>query len=375
MRIIELAGVGPVPFAGMLLSDMGADILLVERMTQTRQRLPDHRYRLLNRNRRSLRVDLKDPRAVELILGLTQRADGFMEGYRPGVVERLGLGPDPCLARNPRLVFGRMTGWGQQGPMSTRAGFDLNYLSLTGALGALGERDRCPPPPLLMVGDFGGGATILALGMVAALFEARRSGLGQVVDAAIVDGVHNLMAYVHGGRAGGTWVNRREANVVDGGDFRYGTYLCADGRYVAVAVPVEPYFSRVLEVLDLDLEELAIGDPDDRTMWPAYRTVFARAFLAHTRDEWATVFDSDQHCVTPVLDIDEVAAHPHNVSRGAFVQVDGVEHPAPAPRFSRTPSAVASAPPRPGEGGLVALRQWGVPTDEIAALYDAGVIT
>ena len=374
LKIIELFGVGPVPFAGMLLSDMGADVLLVDRMTEPDLRLPEHRYRLLYRNRRSVRVDLKNPAAVDLLLRLVEGADGLMEGFRPGVAERLGLGPVECIARNPRLAYGRMTGWGQDGPLSQRAGFDLNYLALTGALASIGDADRPPPPPLLMVGDFGGGGAFLAMGMIAAFFESGRSGQGQVVDAAVVDGVHNLMAYVYGGLAGGTWVNGRQSNIVDGGDFRYATYECADRRHVAVAAPLEAFLAPLTEALGLDLAELDLGDSDDPGNWPAYRRVLADIFATRTRDEWMSVFDSDRHCVTPVLDLHEAPRHPHNVHRQAFVDVDGVAHPAPAPRFSRTPSTISGPPPEPGAGGRAVLADWGLDAGEIADLLDSGVI-
>jgi alpha-methylacyl-CoA racemase len=301
-------------------------------------------------------------------------ADGLMEGFRPGVVERLGLSPSACLGRNPRLVYARMTGWGQDGPMSKRAGFDLNYLSLTGALGAIGFHDQPPPPPLLMVGDFGGGGAFMAMGMIAAFFEAGRSGKGQVVDASVIDGVHNLMAYVHGGMAGGTWINQRQQNIVDGGDFRYGTYCCADGGYIAVAAPLEPFLTSLTAALGLDLDELGLGDPDDRSGWPAYRRAFADIFATRTRDEWVEIFDSDHHCVTPVLDLNEAPRHAHNIFRQSFVDLDGVAHPAPAPRFSRTPSAISGPPPSPGSGGVDALEEWGVPAAEIAELRLAGAI-
>ena len=374
VRIVELWGAGPAPFAGMLLSDMGADVLLVDRLTEGDLRLPAHRYRLTYRNRRSLRVDLKNPAAVDLLLGVLEHADGFIEGFRPGVVERLGLGPEACLARNPRLVYGRATGWGQTGPWAQRAGFDLNYLALTGALAAIGAADSPPPPPLLLVGDFGGGGPFLAMGMVAALFEARQSGQGQVVDAAIVDGVHAMMAYVHGGLDGETWVNRRESNIVDGGDFRYRTYACADGLHLAVAAPLRAFLDALTETLGLDLAALHLGPVEDPATWPVYRDLLAQVFATRPRDEWMTVFDSDQHCVTPVLDPMEARSHVHNAARGAFVDLDGVAHPAPAPRFSRTPSRITGPPPEPGAGGVDAVVSWGADEEAVRALLASGAI-
>src|SRR5215831_12747940 len=243
LKIVELFCIGPGPFAGMLLSDMGADVVLVDHPDEPNLGYPDHPYRFLYRNRRSVRVDLKTPEGREAVLSLVDRADGLIEGFRPGVAERLGLGPDACLARNPKLVYGRMTGYGQTGPLSNRAGFDINYLSLTGALWAIGEADRPPVPPLILAGDFGGGGAFLALGMVAALWEAARSGQGQVVDAAIVDGALNLMAYVYGNLQGGTWAAERQANLVDGGDWRYAVYRCRDDRFVSLAI-LQPKFLR-----------------------------------------------------------------------------------------------------------------------------------
>ncbi len=365
LRIVELFCIGPGPFAGMLLSDMGADVVLVDRPDEPDLGYPDHPYRFLYRNRRSVRVDLKTPEGVEAVLSLVERADGLVEGFRPGVAERLGLGPDVCLARNPKLVYGRMTGYGQTGPLANRAGFDLNYLSLTGALWAIGEADRPPVPPLILAGDFGGGGAFLALGMVAALWEAARSGQGQVVDAAIVDGAMNLMAYVYGNLQGGTWAHERQANLIDGGDWRYAVYRCADERFVSLAL-LQGKFLRTFLTKAKVAVPAELGDPNDRTNWPALRSWMAGVIAARPRHEWVALFDGDDDCVQPVLDLHEAPAHPHHIARDSFVDVDGTTQPAPAPRFSRTPSQVVRRSPYPGEGGAEALRDWGLGDDEIA---------
>ncbi|MFV0259162.1 MAG: CaiB/BaiF CoA transferase family protein [Acidimicrobiales bacterium] len=373
LKIVELFCIGPGPYAGMLLSDMGADVILVDREVEQNLGYPDHRYRFLYRNRRSVRADLKSPDGVEAVLGLIERADAVIEGFRPGVAERLGLGPEVCLARNPKLVYGRMTGYGQSGPLAGRAGYDANFISLTGALWAIGEADRPPVPPLILAGDLGGGGAVLALGMVSALWEAARSGRGQVVDAAIVDGALNLMAYVYGNLQGGTWNHQRQANLVDGGDWRYGVHRCADDRFLSVAL-LQPKFVRTfLAKAGVTLPK-HLGDPDALAAWPAYRAWMADLIATRTRDEWVALFDGDDDCVQPVLDLLEAPTHPHLQARRSFVEVDGTTQPAPAPRFDRTPSEITRAGPRPGEGGEAALRDWGLDDDEMAYFLrrDAG---
>jgi len=279
------------------------------------------------------------------------------------VAERLGLGPDQCLARNPKLVYGRMTGYGQSGPLSNRAGFDLNYISLTGALWAIGEADRPPVPPLILAGDFGGGGAFLALGMVSAMWEAARSGQGQVVDAAIVDGALNLMAYVYGNLHGGTWTPQRQSNLVDGGDWRYAVYRTADERFVSLAVIQPKFLRRFLTKAGVTAPE---GDYNDAANWPRYRAWMAELIATRTRDQWVDLFDEDDDCVQPVLDLHEAPTHPHLQERQSFVDVDGTKQPAPAPRFSRTPSEVARRSRYPGEGGEQLLREWGLSETEIA---------
>ena len=367
LRIVELFCIGPGPFAGMLLSDMGADVILVDRVDEPDLGYPDHPYRFLYRNRRSVKADLKTPEGRDAVLRLVEKADGLIEGFRPGVAERLGLGPDDCLARNPKLVYGRMTGYGQTGPLADRAGFDLNYLSLTGALWSIGEADRPPVPPLILAGDFGGGGAFLALGMVAALLEAQRSQQGQVVDAAIVDGALNLMAYVYGNLQGGTWAHERQSNLVDGGDWRYGAYRCADDRFVSLALIQRKFVRSFLDKAAVEIPA-ELGDPDERANWPALRTWMAELVATRTRDDWVALFDGNDDCVQPVLDLNEAPAHPHNRERGSFVEVDGTTQPAPAPRFSRTPSTISRRSPHPGEGGLDALREWGFGEDDLPGL-------
>lgn len=367
VKIVELFCIGPGPFAGMLLSDMGADVVLVDRPVEPDLGYPDHPHRFLYRNRRSVMADLKSPDGREAVLRLVEQAAGVIEGFRPGVAERLGLGPDDCLARNPSLVYGRMTGYGQDGPLANRAGFDLNYLSLTGALWAIGEADRPPVPPLILAGDFGGGGAFLALGMVAALFEAQRSGEGQVVDAAIVDGALNLMAYVYGNLEGGTWTHERQANLVDGGDWRYGVHRCAAGGFVSIALLQPKFLENFLTKAGVELPP-ELRPSGDRANWPALRAWMAGVLATRTRDEWVALFDGDDDCVQPVLDLAEAPDHPHHRARDAFVDVDGMTQPAPAPRFGRTPSSVTRRSPYPGEGGADALRDWGLDAGDLPGL-------
>ncbi len=322
IRVVEFAGIGPAPFCGMMLADMGADVVRL-----TRHGARDSKFDVLHRSRPALAVDLKSSEGRATAWSHIEHADALIEGFRPGVMERLGLGPDACFARNPRLVYGRMTGWGQDGPLRDTAGHDIDYIALTGALHAVGRADRNPSPPLNLVGDFGGGGMMLAFGVVCGILEARQSGRGQVVDAAMTDGSALLMSMMYGMHAAGTWSNQREANLVDGGKHFYDTYECADGKWIAVGA-IEPHFFAVL------LEKLGLASAD--------RARLAALFKTKSRDEWATHFADSDACVAPVLDLDEAPRHPHNVARGTFVEVDGVIQPAPAPRFSRTPGAVRS---------------------------------
>jgi alpha-methylacyl-CoA racemase len=346
LRVVEVAGIGPGPHACMLLADLGADVVRVERVTTAalvpgRSDVPDATLR----GRRVVRVDLKDPDVREQVLRLIEHADVLVEGFRPGVAERMGLGPDVCAARNPRLVYARMTGWGQDGPLAQSAGHDLNYISLTGVLDNVGRPGERPVPPLNMVGDYGGGSMFLVLGILAALWERHRSGVGQVVDAAMVDGASVLAQIMWSMRGSGLWSTGRGGNLVDGSHPFYDTYTCADGRYVAVGAIEPQFFAELVRILDLDPGELP--GQWDRERWGELRAAFESAFKQRSRDEWAQLFFGTDACVTPVLTADEALQHPHLVARGTYTTIDGVDQPAPAPRFSRTPPPVPSGPPAP----------------------------
>jgi len=371
VKIIEMAGVGPAPFAGMLLADMGADVVRIDRKPTAKGDAFDAIAdgACLDRGRRSIALDLKKPEAVAAALELVAGADALIEGFRPGVMERLGLGPDVCLARNPRLVFGRVTGWGQDGPLAGAAGHDIDYIALTGALYAIGPEDA-PTPPLNLLGDFGGGAMFLAFGVACALVEARGSGRGQVVDAAMTDGVGLLMAMTYKLKAGGFWRGERQANVLDGGAPFYGVYRCADGKWVAVGALEPQFFAALLD--RLGLEAGAFVDRWDPRAWPAMRTRLEAIFAQRPRDEWAALFADSDACVAPVLDMDEAPRHPHAVARCAFVDVDGAPQPAPAPRLSRTPPQIGRPPARRGEHGEEILRERGFSAAQIDALKRVG---
>jgi alpha-methylacyl-CoA racemase len=357
LRVVELGSIGPGPHAAMLLGDLGADVVRVDRPSGPdpfEGPVPDQ----LMRNRRSLCLDLKDVGDRDLALRLIDRADVLIEGYRPGVVERLGLGPDECLARNERLVYGRMTGWGQQGPWASRAGHDINYISLTGVLHAIGREGQNPVPPLNLVGDFGGGSMFLLVGILSALLERERSGRGQVVDAAMIDGTSVLAQIIWAMRSSGTWSDERATNLLDTGRPFYDTYACADGRFMAVGA-IEPQFYALL-LQGLGLAEDELPEQLDRSGWPVVKRRFAEVFATRSRDEWAEVFAGTDACATPVLTFDEAAAHPQLASRSTFVSVDGIDQPAPAPRFSRTPTGTPTPPPRLGAHQESVLVDWGV---------------
>lgn len=356
LRVLEFAGLGPTPFAGMLLADLGADILRVDRKGGPETfPVPNSP---LDRGRRSLLLDLKKAESVALCLRIIEKADVLIEGFRPGVMERLGLGPDIAMDRNPRLIYGRMTGWGQDGPLARTAGHDLTYLALTGALAAIGPPDLPPSPPLQLIGDMGGGGAFLVIGILAALQERHRSGKGQIVDAAILDGVAAQLALVLGLRGGGLWPNPRGGNFLDGGAPFYRTYRCSDGKFVAVGA-IEPKFFRAL-IQGLQVESaITLFQQYDRACWPKLHLEFERIFATKTRDEWAALFENTDACVAPVLDWDQAADHPHNAARCTFIKTDGTVLPSPAPRFSRSATPV---PPNAavGEGGEEALKEWGV---------------
>ncbi|KTT24823.1 CaiB/BaiF CoA transferase family protein [Pseudacidovorax intermedius] len=373
LTVIELAGIGPGPFACMLLADMGARVIRIDRPPTPARSDLDALMRndsVVDRGRQSLALDMKDPRAVEAVLRLVAQADLLVEGYRPGVAERLGLGPAVCHARNPRLVYGRMTGWGQTGPLAQTAGHDINYVALSGALHAIGTGPQ-PLPPLNLVGDYGGGGMLLALGLLAAHAQVQASGQGQVVDAAMTDGAALLMAAIYGMKAKGFWQDARQSNFLDGAAHFYGTYECSDGRHVAIGA-IEPAFYRQL------LELCGIDDPAferqwERGEWASLREKLAAVVRTRTRDEWCAVFDGSDACVAPVLSMEEVAAHPHNAARQTFVAPDGVLQPAPAPRFDRTPSVLPGVAPRAGADTEALLTQAGYSASEVAALLAARI--
>ncbi|GAA5210909.1 CaiB/BaiF CoA transferase family protein [Streptomyces thinghirensis] len=352
LRVVELAGIGPGPHAAMVLADLGADVIRVERPGD---RTDVERDQVL-RGRRVIAADLKDPASRDAVLALVEYADVLVEGFRPGVAERIGLGPDDCLVRNPLLVYARMTGWGRDGPLAARAGHDINYLSLTGGLHAIGRKGSRPVPPLNLVGDFGGGSMFLVTGVLAALWERQRSGSGQIVDAAMVDGIGALLQLTWSLRGSGRWSDERGVNLIDGGAPFYDTYECADGRYVAVGAIEPQFYAQLLEGLELADQELP--DRDDPDNWPLLSKRFAAAFASRTRDEWSAVFAGTDACVTPVLRFDEVAAHPHAASRGAVIELDGVAQAAPAPRFSRTAPGLPDAPPAELVDPGSVLTQW-----------------
>lgn len=366
LTVVELAGLAPAPFGCMVLADLGASVVRVDRVGGATE-VP-----LLGRGRRSIGVDLRRPEGVELVLRLVAESDVLVEGFRPGVTERLGLGPAQCLARNPRLVYGRMTGWGQDGPLADRAGHDINYIAVAGALEPIG-RDGAPPTvPLNLVGDFGGGGLLLAVGVLAALYERDRSGRGQVVDAAMVDGAALLTTFLHGMASVGAWPGRRGTNLLDGGAPFYDVYEAADGRFVSVGALEEKFYAELLDVLGL--ADAGLPPRHDPANWPELRARIAAAVATRTRDEWAALAEGTDACLAPVLAPGEAPGHGHNAERGMFVEVAGVAQPAPAPRFDRTPAAAPGPPPAVGEHTVDVLAGLGLGEDEIAALRRSGVI-
>jgi alpha-methylacyl-CoA racemase len=367
LTIVELAGIGPGPMCSMMLGDMGADVIRVDRTkSHVMDRLADPKYAVHNRSRRSVSVDLQKKEGVDVVLRLIEKADGLTEPFRPGVAERLGLGPDVCLGRNSKLVYGRMTGWGQEGPLAKAAGHDINYIALTGALHAIGSPSR-PAIPLNLVGDFGGGSTYLVIGLLAGLLQARASGRGQVVDAAITDGTASLMAMIYGLHAAGAWSDQRSSNLLDGGMPWYDIYETKDGQHVAVGALEEPFYLALLEGLGIAPEDA----PRTPQNIPALRERFSAVFATRTRDEWAAIFEGTDACVAPILSMTEAPKHPHNVARQTFIERDGVVQPGPAPRFSATPSVVAGPAAAAGAHTREALSEWGV--RDVDRLIAAGV--
>ncbi len=374
-RIIELAGIGPGPFAAMMLADMGAEVVRVERANAVRGPAPDTpHFDVLLRGRRNIAIDLKQPDGVATLLDLVTSADGLIEGFRPGVMERLGIGPEACLQRNPRLVFGRMTGWGQSGVLADAAGHDINYISLAGALAHFGRQGQAPVPPLNMVGDFGGGGMLLAFGVVCALLEAQRSGNGQVVDAAMVDGAAVLMSMFWSFRSIGLFdESQRGTNLLDTGAHFYDVYECSDGRYVSIGSIEPQFYAELMRLTGLE------GDPEfarqmDKSAWPHLKQRLTEVFATKTCDEWCELMEATDVCFAPVLTMTEAAQHPHNVERGTFVDVAGTVQPAPAPRFSRTAAEIAMAPAHPGQHSVEILRDWGIDAARIDALIASGAV-
>lgn len=373
VKIIELAGIGPGPFCAMMLADMGADVIRVDRADRATGGDPAAPPAdLLNRGRRSIAVDLKSADGVEAVLSLLESADALIEGFRPGVMERLGLGPDIALARNPRLVYGRMTGWGQDGPYAPTAGHDINYIALAGALEPIGRRGQGPVPPLNLVGDFGGGGMLLAYGLVCGILSARSTGEGQVIDAAMVDGAAVLMTMFHAFRAMGMWNEERGTNLLDTGAHFYDVYETADGKYVSIGSIEPQFYAELLRLTGLEGEELPWQH--DRSEWPALKERFAGIFKTKTRDEWCEIMEGTDVCFAPVLSLAEAPEHPHNGHRGTFVEVAGVVQPAPAPRFSATPAPPPKPPAHAGQHTDEVLEEWGFDPDRIAKLREAGAI-
>lgn len=372
VKVVEFAGIGPGPFCCMLLADLGAEVIRIDRADRVGKDAMEPRFNTLLRNRKNIALDLKSRDGRETALRLCEQSDILIEGFRPGVMERLGLGPDDVWARNARLVFGRMTGWGQDGPMAHTAGHDINYIALSGALHSIGTKDGGPVPPLNLVGDFGGGALYLAMGVLAAYIECQKSGKGQVVDASMVEGAASLMSSAYGVLAQGSWKEERQSNRLDGGAHFYGTYETRDGEHMGVG-PIEPqFYAMFLDKLGID--STTLPDQMDRAQWPSLRQRIAETFKTKTRDEWSEIFDGSDACVAPVLRMSEAVRHPHNVARGSFIELEGVRQPGSAPKFSRTPAAAPQRCAYAGEQTREVLESFGFSSDEITALANAGAI-
>ncbi|WP_454624680.1 CaiB/BaiF CoA transferase family protein [Bradyrhizobium cenepequi] len=372
IKIVELAGIGPAPFCGMLLSDLGADVIRIDRQQQSDLGLAvASEFDFTSRGRRSVTADLKSKTGIEAILKLVERADALIEGFRPGVIERLGLGPEVLLARNPRLVIGRVTGWGQTGPLAQAAGHDINYIAITGALACIGRDAERPVVPLNLVGDYGGGAVYLAFGIVSALLHASKSGKGQVVDAAMIDGATSLMTLFYGRYAAGLWKSGRASNELDGGAPWYDTYRTKDKRYVAIGAIEPKFFQELLARLGIEAADWPY--PDDPACWADLRRCLETAFAQRTRDEWDALLQGSDACYAPILDLAEAPLHPHNLARQAFVDVGGINQPNIAPRFSLTPGEIKRPAPQPGQGGNQALKSWGFTDSDIGEMRRLGI--
>lgn len=371
LKVVEMAGIGPVPFCSMQLADMGADVLRVDRTAASGFGI-ETKFNILNRSRRSVAVDLKSPGGAEVVLKLIENADCLLEGYRPGVMERLGLGPEVCMTRNARLVYGRMTGWGQQGPMAQAAGHDINFISLSGVLHTIGTKDSGPVPPLNLTGDFGGGSMFLAFGVMAALWEAQRSGKGQVVDVSMVEGSACLMSAIYGLKASGYWQEVRGTNILDTGAPFYNAYETKDGKHVSIGSIEPKFYEELMEKSGLG--KMRLPAQQSRDKWDEMTEVFREVFKQKTRDEWCGIMEGSDICFAPILSMEEAPRHPQNVARGSFVEVDGVVQPAPAPRFSRTKAEVQRPPAKLGQHTVEGLKDWGIPEAEINRLREAGVV-
>ncbi len=374
MKIVELAGIGPVPFCSTLLADMGAQVIRVDRTAPSGLGISGKNpaFDVLGRGRKSISVDLKNPDGVDAVLRLVESADALVEGFRPGVAERLGLGPDVCLARNEKLVYGRMTGWGQDGPISHAAGHDINYIALSGVLYSVGNKDSGPIPPLNLTGDFGGGAMFLAFGVMAALWEAQRSGKGQVVDTSMLEGSAYLMLPIYGMHGSGFWTDERGTNILDTGAPFYGTYECSDGNWISIGSIEPKFYAELMEKSGMD--KMNLPAQMDRDSWPGMIDTYREVFKTKSRDEWCEIMEGSDICFAPVLSMTEAPHHAQNVARDSFVEVAGVPQPGPAPKFSRTQAGVQGPPPSLGENTQEGLAEWGFSADEIATLLASGAV-
>ncbi|MFC1885977.1 CaiB/BaiF CoA transferase family protein [Thermodesulfobacteriota bacterium] len=372
-KVLEMFGIGPVPFCATMLSDMGADVLSVDRTLPSGLGVQvPKKFGILYRGRRSVAVDLKSEKGVEAVLRLVEQADAFLDPWRPGVAERLSIGPDVCLKRNPKLVYGRMTGWGQDGPLSQAAGHDINYIALSGALHSIGEKGRKPIPPLNLVGDYGGGGVYLVIGVLCGMLEAKNSGKGQVVDVSMVEGAASLMTAAYAGLASGLVKDERGMNIIDGGSHFYNTYETADGKYISVGAIEAKFYEELVELMGLS--DKGLPDQWDRDKWPELIDRFAEVFKTKTRDEWCEIMEGSDACFGPVLSLTEAPNHPHNKARNSFVEIDGIVQPAPAPKFSRTEPKIQGPPAKPGQHTEVALADWGFDKTEIDELKKEGVV-
>lgn len=373
VRVLEFAGIGPAPFAAMMLSDMGADVLCVERVDQVQDRHGAQAHKEpIHRGRRSICVNLKKPEAVDIVLKLASETDVLIEGFRPGVMERLGLGPDICLRYNPGLIFGRATGWGQEGPLAYAAGHDINYIALAGVLDAIGRAGQAPVPPLNLVGDFGGGGMLLAFGVVCALLARGSSGRGQVIDAAMIDGAALLMTWIHGYKAMGLWNNERGTNLLDSGAHFYDVYACHDGKFISVGAIEPKFYTQLLNSLGLEPE--SFPPQMDRTSWPAMKENLAKIFLSKSQAEWCEILEGTDVCFAPVLNMEEAPNHPHVKARNTYIEIAGITQAAPAPRLSHTAPETPSSPPEPGEHTEEVLLELGFSREKISELHELGVI-